>query len=62
MFITFSFPKGRSNTMQPTGFKGQEPESAGAAEDCLIRVVKYMNPSFSKVSFIVVFPAIPPPC
>jgi hypothetical protein len=47
--------------MQPTGFKGQEPESAGTAEDCLIRIVRYMNPSFSKVSCIDVFSAIPPP-
>jgi hypothetical protein len=66
MFLTFRFPKGRSNTMQPSRsdqalFKGQEPESAGAAEDCLIRVVRYMNPSFSKVSCIGVFSAIPHP-
>ncbi len=47
--------------MQPTGYKGQEPGSAGFHEDCLIRVVRYMNPSFSKVSCIGVFSAIPPP-
>jgi hypothetical protein len=67
MFLTFRFPKGRSNTMQPSRsdqalFKGEEPESAGPAEDCLIRVVRYMNPSFSKVSCIGVFSAIPLPC
>jgi hypothetical protein len=46
--------------MQPTGLKGQEPESADVRECCLRRFVSRLNPSFSKVSSIGVFSAIPP--
>jgi hypothetical protein len=52
--------QGSENTMQPTGFKGQEPESASVIKPCLIRLVRYLSPAFSKVSSIDVFSAIPP--
>jgi hypothetical protein len=51
--------QGSENTMQPTGFYGQQPESTDVIPDCLGRSMWYEKPLFSKVSSILIFFAIP---